>query len=58
MSDASLVIPKYIVPPHPAHVKTSEKSESALQTSWHPGYGENIFVCVPLLTWPNNVTLK
>ena len=33
-----------------------KNSESALQTSWHPGYGENIFVAVPLLTWPTKMS--
>ena len=52
----SLFIPKYIVPPHPTPVKTSENPESALRTSWHPGYGENIFVAIPPFTWPNQVS--
>ena len=29
-----------------------KNSESVLWTSWHPGYGENIYVCVPLLPGP------
>ena len=32
-----------------------ENSESALRNSWHPGYGENIFVAITLLTWPAQV---
>ena len=56
MRDASLVIPKYIVPPHPALVNTPKKSASSLQTSWHPGYGEEIFVTTPLLTCPTQVS--
>ena len=53
---AFLIIPKYIVPPHSALVDTSENSQSALRTLWHPGYDENIFVCGALLTWPNRVS--
>ena len=33
-----------------------EKSASALQTPWHPGYDENISFCVPHLTWPTWVS--
>ena len=33
-----------------------KNSESALQTSWHPGYGEEIFVCSPLLICPTQVS--
>ena len=42
-----LLSPNDIVPPQPAFAETLEKSESALRTSWHLGYGENIFVCDP-----------
>ena len=31
-------------------------SEIALRTAWQPGYGENSFVWVPLLTWPTQVS--
>ena len=34
--------------------RLGKNSESALRTSWNPGYGENI--SVPLLTWPNQVS--
>ena len=40
MWDIYLVIPKYIVPPHPTLVETSEKNSSAIQTLWHPENGE------------------
>ena len=40
MWDNYLIIPKYIVPPYPALVKTSENSETALLTLWHSRYGE------------------
>ena len=33
-----------------------KSSESALRTSWHPGYGENIFVWAPILAWPTQVS--
>ena len=33
-----------------------KNSESAFQTSWHPGYGENIFLTIPLLTWTTQVS--
>ena len=33
-----------------------KKFESEPRTSWHPGYGKNIFVCVPLLTWSTQVS--
>ena len=32
-----------------------KNSESAFQTLQYPGYGENNFVCVPLLTWLTQV---
>ena len=32
-----------------------KNSKSALWSSWYPGYGGNMFVCVTLLTWPTQV---
>ena len=29
---------------------------SRLQTSWHPGYGENFSVIITLLNWPTKVS--
>ena len=52
---ASLVIPKYIVPPHLSLVATLENSASALQTLWHPGYDEKNLIYGPLLTRPTYV---
>ena len=51
VSNEVFMIPKYIVTPHPDLINISENSESALQTLWQPGYGDNIFVYGPLLTW-------
>ena len=34
-----------------------KKFESALRNLWHPGYGKNISVAVPLLTWPTQVSI-
>ena len=36
--------------------RLTKNSKSSLRTLWHPGYGENKFVCVPLLTWPTQVS--
>ena len=33
-------------------LRLRKNSASALRTSWHPGYDENIFICGPLLPWP------
>ena len=52
----SLVIPTFIVPPHPALVETSGKICKCTSTPWHPGYDENISFCVPHLTWPTWVS--
>ena len=35
--------------------RLKKNSESALQTLWHPGYGEK-HICGPLLTWPTQVS--
>ena len=48
MRDDSLVIPKYIVPPQPALVKTPKKNESILRNLWHPGYDETKYLQPPL----------
>ena len=36
--------------------RLQKNSETELQTSWKPGYGEIIFGCVTLLTWPTEVS--
>ena len=47
MLDASLVIPKYIVPPRPDFVKILKNDESALQNLRHPGFGEKNSFAAP-----------
>ena len=36
-------------------LRLRKNSASALQTFWHPGYDESIFICGPLLTWNSQV---
>ena len=56
MWDASLVIPKYIVSPHPALVETSEKFCKCTSNFVAPRIWWNSFVCGPLSTWPTQVS--
>ena len=55
MCFASLVISKYIYHHILPLSRLRKISECALRTSWHPGYYENIFVAIPLLTCPAKV---
>ena len=36
--------------------RLQKNSESALRTSWYPGYGEFFLFCGPLSTWPTQVS--
>ena len=55
MWDAFLVIPKYIVPSHPALVKTLEKFCKCTSNFVAPRICWTDIFCGPLLTWPTQV---
>ena len=56
MWDASLVIPKFIVPPHPNLVKTLEKIWKCTLKFMAPRILWKGFILDPLLTWPTQVS--
>ena len=56
MWDASIVIPKYIVPPHPDLVKNSEKLWKCALNFLAPRIWWKTFVDIPPLTQPTQVS--